>query len=86
MFREYPALKDVPTLVGDMRNITRPGDVLIVPDIRTDACQSLKSAPWVNVYTYILSINLLPALMRAASRRPPAGVADRIGRSEGAFR
>ena len=33
---------------GDLRNASQPGDVLIAPDIRTDACQgdsALKTPP-----------------------------------------
>ena len=57
-------------LHGDLKNVTRPGDVVIAPDIRSDAC-----GPWlverrVTLYTYLLSINLLPQLLRAAARHP----------------
>ena len=63
-FRELPTVHDAP------ESFMCSGDVLIAPDVRTDAC-----APWlvernVTLFTYVLSINFLPILLRAAARHP----------------
>lgn len=72
MWIEYGArgFRELPAVHGDPESFMCPGDVLIQPDVRAEAC-----SPWlvernVTLFTYVLSINFLPLLLRAASRHP----------------
>ena len=73
MWTEYPGLAAVPTITGDLREKLKAGDVIIAPDIRTDACRVLTpnlTAHNATLYTYLLSSVLVPQLARAAARQP----------------
>ena len=65
---EYPGIADVPTIHGDLRehDLTRPGDVIIAPDVRVEACAPWLSQRGVTEFTYVLSVNFLPILAKNA--------------------